>query len=130
MQLISSTNVPSAQVIIVDAASFAAANDTPVFTVSDQAVLTMANADGTAPTQAGVATDGTGGALGTAGQVPAGGGIAVAGSDATAIAGTSTTNVQAVSMFQTNSTAIRMILPTSWGMNRPNLVNRITGVAW
>ena len=129
-QLISSTNVPSAQVIIVDAASFAAANDTPMFNVSDQAVLTMANADGTAPTQAGDATDGTGGDLGTAGQVPPGGGMAITGAGTSALSGTSTTNVQAVSMYQTYSTAVRMILPTSWAMNRPGLVNRITGVAW
>jgi HK97 family phage major capsid protein len=130
MQFISSTNVPSTQVIIIDASSFSGANDAPDFTVSDQATLVMANADGTAPTQAGDATDGTGGDLGTAGQVPAGGGIAVTGNGTGAPAGTSVTNYQAMSMFQTYSTAVRMILPTSWGMSRPNVINRITGVGW
>jgi HK97 family phage major capsid protein len=128
--VLSSTTVPAASVLCVDANSFAAANDTPAFMISDQAVLTMANSDGTAPTQAGVATDHTGGALGTAEQVKPDGGIIVGGNATGAPTGASVAGYQAMSMYQQYATAIRMVLPTSWGLMRANSVAALSGVAW
>ena len=119
--VISSANVAADEVHMVDASSFAAANDTPMFNVSDQATLTMANADATAPTQAG---DGAG-ALGTAEQVLPGEGINVHEAATTANAG-----YEAVSMYQTYSQAIRMVLPTSWGLIRADAVASLSGVSW
>jgi HK97 family phage major capsid protein/HK97 family phage prohead protease len=122
--VIASTNVPAGTVLIVDAASFAAANDVPEFMVSDQTVLTMANADLNAPTQ----DQSTAGVIGTvADQVPPGAGIDVA-RDGTAFAGSA--GYEAVSMYQTYSTALRMVLPTSWGMIRSGAVAELGSVAW
>jgi len=120
--IIASENVPAGTVIIVDAGSFAAANDAPEFAISDQATLTMANADTTAPTQA----EGAAGVIGTADQVPPKGGIHVNEATTQAFAA----GYDAVSMFQTYSTAIRMVLPTSWGLIRTGTVAGLSGVAW
>ena len=128
--VITSTNVPNGTMLIVDASSLAMVNGTPDFSVSDQAALTMANADGTAPSQAGAATDYTGGALGTAGQVPRDGGIIIGGNGTGAPTGTSVANYQALSLYQTYQTAIRMILPTGWGLLRTGAVASVTGVAY
>ena len=119
---ITSTTCPADQVIIVDRNSFAAANAAPMFSISDQATVVMANADDTAPT---MAVDGAGDAA-TEEQVAAGGGISVSGG----ISGTDTAGAEAVSMYQTYSTAIRMTLPTSWAVLRPNTVDRLTSVSW
>jgi len=96
--VLASANVPADKVMIVDAASFAAANGTPQFKVSDQTTLTMANSDHTIPSQA--AADATNAALGTAEQVPPKAGIFVNsgkadGPDAIGV------GAQAVSMYQT-----------------------------
>ena len=40
------------------------------------------------------------------------------------------TVAQAVNMFQTYSQALRMILPTSWGMIRAGGVAALSGVSW
>lgn len=128
--VISSTTVNPSTVGIIDAGSFVGANDAPAFAVSDQATLTMANADGTAPTQAGDATDHTGGALGTAEQVPADGGIIVAGDTTGAPTGTAVAGYMAQSMFQQYQTAIRMVMPSSWGMIRTGAAAYLTGVDW
>lgn len=127
---IASTTVNPATVVIVDANSFWGANDAPRFAVSDQATLTMANADGTAPTQAGDATDHTGGAIGDAEQVPQDGGIIVTGDTSGAPAGAAVAGYGAQSMWQQYQTAVRMVLPASWAMTRPNSVAMLTGVAW
>ena len=126
--VITSSNVPADLVLIVDCNSLAIANASPEFSVSDQTSLTMANADGTAPTQAGDASDYSGGDLGTAGEVPRKGGLIVNGDGSPA--GTSMTGYQALSMYQTYQTAIRMILPTSWGLIRPDSVAAIDQVSW
>ena len=128
--VIASTNVNATTVGMVDAGSFVGANDAPTFSVSDQAALTMANADGTAPSQAGDATDHTGGDLGTAEQVPSDGGLVINGSGAGAVAGTSTVGYSAQSMFQQYQTAIRMVIPTSFAMVRPGTAAYLTGVTW
>jgi HK97 family phage major capsid protein/HK97 family phage prohead protease len=120
--VLTSTNVTDTVVMIVDAASFASANDTPDFNISDQATLTMANADGTAPTQAN-ASGGT--TIGTAEQVIPGGGI-----DIGQAANTPNAGYTSLSLYQTYSTALRMILPTSWGLIRPNVVASLSGVNW
>jgi HK97 family phage major capsid protein len=130
--VIAADHVPANVVVIVDAGSFVAANDTPQFSISDQAVLTMANADGTAPTQAEAAA--LDGSIGNAEQVPPDGGINVGdagpgGAGAPGIVGAAP-GVEAVSLWQTYQTAIRMVLPTSWGMVRPNAVDSLTGVNW
>lgn len=122
--VITSENVPAASVVIVDAASFVAANDVPEFKISDEATLTMANADGTAPTQAESAA--TAGTIGTPEQVPPKHGIHVNQDPTDAFAA----GAQALSLFQTYQTAIRMVLPTGWGMTRSNVVAALSGVAW
>jgi len=120
--VIHSTTVPASTVLIVDASSFASANDTPQFNISDQATLTMANADTTPPTQASSA-DGT--AVGTAEQVPPGQGIYPGQPTNVPNAG-----YESLSLYQAYSTALRMILPTSWGLIRANAVAGLSGVNW
>jgi HK97 family phage major capsid protein/HK97 family phage prohead protease len=120
--LIVSENVPNNSVIAIDAADFATGNGTPAFDLSDTATLTMANADATPPTQA-VKADGT---LDIAEEVDVGAGISVHGGPA----GAGTAGFEAVSMFQTWSTALRMVLPISWGMMRPGSVSALSGVNW
>ena len=129
--LIVSTNVPAEQVIIVDAGSFAAANGTPEFAVSDQATLVQANADGTAPTMAGDGSSapyGNSDALGTAGEVQPSSGTAVVGAADPATGASA--GYTALSMYQVYSTAVRMVLPTSWALLRPGAVDQITGAQW
>lgn len=126
--VITSSNVPADLVMIVDCNSLAIANASPDFSVSDQTSLTMANADGTAPTQAGNASDYTGGDLGTAGEVPRKGGLIVGGDGSPA--GASAAGHQSLSMYQTYQTAIRMILPTSWGLVRDGAVAAVDQVSW
>jgi len=123
--VITSANVPADLVMIVDCNSLAMANASPDFDVSDQTSLTMANADGTAPTQAGDATNYTGGDLGTEGQVNQQGGLVIEGASGTSAAG-----MTALSMYQTYQTAVRMVLPTSWGLIRAGAVAAINGVSW
>lgn len=121
--VIASANVPQHTAVIVDAAYLATAFDAPEFDISEQATIVEANADGTAPTQAGA--DATGGALGTAGQVPVSGGIRVVGG-----AGASTTGYTARSLWQTWSLAIRMVAPTSWGLMQAGAVAYIAPTTW
>src|SRR6185295_17603509 len=64
-QVIGSQFIAAGTVIGVAAEKFASAIDGFDYSTSDQATLTMANADATAPTQAGAAP--LGGALGVAG---------------------------------------------------------------
>lgn len=120
--LIVSENVPNASVIAVNAADFATGNGVPAFDLSDTATLTMANADATPPTQA---VD-PAGVLDVAEEVDVGSGISIAGGPA----GAGTAGFEAVSMFQTWSTALRMVLPISWGMMRPGSVSALSGVGW
>lgn len=126
--VITSSNVPADLVMIVDCNSLAIANASPDFSVSDQTSLTMANADGTAPTQAGVASDYTGGDIGTEGEVPRKGGLIVGGDGVPN--GASAAGHQSLSMYQTYQTAIRMILPTSWGLVRDGAVAAVDQVSW
>jgi HK97 family phage major capsid protein len=121
--LLVSKNVPSATVILVDAADFATGTDTPQFELSDTATLTMANSDNVAPTQA-IKADGT---LDVPEEVGIGLGIPVVGP---AAAGAGAAGYSAVSMFQTWSTALRMVMPISWGLLRPSSVGAITACAW
>lgn len=123
LEVVSSANVPAGNIIMVDGDSLVTAFDAPMFDVSDVATVSEANADGTAPTQAGDAIGG--GALGTAGEVIQGGGIPVSGA-----AGASTTGYTARSLWQTYSLGIRMVAPTSWSMVRPNSVGAVNTITW
>ena len=124
VDVISSQNVTAGTVTIVDCGVLATAFDGPMFRISQEATLTMANADAAAaPTQA---EDGAG-AIGTAGQVPVDGGMHV--SDAGG-AGAAFAGGQAVSMFQTYSEAIRGVWPTSWAFMRPNAVASLNNIQW
>ena len=122
LPVLHSRTVTKGTAIMVDAANFVSAFDAPMFRVSQEATLTMADADDTAPTQA---TD-TSGDLGTEGQVGVDAGIHVSGNTA----GTGVTGYQARSMFQTYSEAIRGIWPTSWALVRSNSVVTRTSIAW
>lgn len=119
--VIYSNNVPLHTIILVDASYLTCVFDSPMFSVSDVATVTEANADGTAPTQA----DDGAGALGTAGEVPPDGGIRVAGSAGAAAAG-----FTARSLWQTYSLGIRMIAPTSWAVLYDGAVSAITDTSW
>jgi HK97 family phage major capsid protein len=123
LEIVHSANVTKGTAIMVDVSVLTTAFDGPEFMVSEQATLTMADAGAAAPTQAG--TDGTPGAIGTAGQVPPDSGIPVVGGVGASIAGYS-----AASMFQTYSTAIRGIWPTAWSLLRPGAVAARNALQW
>jgi len=123
VEVVSSNNVASGTAILVDAAALAVAFDLPMFDISQVATVIEANADGTAPT---MADDGAG-AIGTAGQVPAGGGIPLATDAATA---TPAVGYTARSLWQTYSEGIRGIWPTSWTLMRSGAVAYMTAVLW
>jgi len=126
VEVISSQHVPANTAILIDAATFATAFDTPMFDVSDVATVVESNANGTAPTMAATAAQAAVGAVGTAGQVPVNSGIAVAGST-----GAATTGFQARSLWQTYSVGIRMIAPTSWALLRGTAaVHETTAITW
>ncbi|MFZ9683621.1 MAG: phage major capsid protein, partial [Cephaloticoccus sp.] len=103
VEIISSQHVPANTAILIDAATFATAFDTPMFDVSDVATVTEANANGTAPTMAATSAQAAIGAVGAAGQVPVNSGIAVAGSTGAAHVGQQTR-----SLWQTYSVGVRM----------------------
>jgi HK97 family phage major capsid protein len=122
--ILSSTNVPENLAVLVDARYFATAFGVPEFEVSDEATIVMANADGFAPTHAMT----SGGEVGTPNQVLPNNGISVAGG----IGKTGSEGYQAQSMFQTWQTALRMVMPISWGMAMPNssVVAERTNITW
>jgi HK97 family phage major capsid protein/HK97 family phage prohead protease len=120
--IITSLNVPAGTVYVMDAGVFASAGGDPEFLVSEEAVLTMASADATPPTQA---VDGAG-VVATAGQVGPDLGIHVTGG----AAGAGTAGAVAMSMIQQYAVALRLVLPINWVMARDNMVSTITGVAW
>lgn len=124
VEVLHSQNATSGVAMMVDVSALATAFDGPEFMVSEQATLTMANADGTAPTQAGDAA----GVLvsGTPGQVVPDGGISVSGG----VTGTATAGYAAQSLFQRYSTAIRGVWPTSWGLMRTGAVVSRTSIDW
>lgn len=122
-QVVGSRFIAANTMIGVAAEKFASAIDGFDYSTSDQATLTMANADAVAPTQAGAAP--LGGALGVAGQVPVDGGIPIAGGSGASIAG-----VVAVSLWQTWQTGIRLVVPAGFGMTRAGAVQQITGTTW
>jgi hypothetical protein len=121
--VIGSQFIAAGTMIGVAAEKFASAIDAFDYDLSEQATLTMANADAVAPTQAGAAP--LGGALGTAGQVIPDGGIPVAGGSGASIAG-----VVAVSLWQTWQMGIRLVVPASFGMTRPGAVQQVTATSW
>jgi HK97 family phage major capsid protein len=126
IEVISSQNVAANTAILIDASTFATAFDTPSFSVSDVATVVESNANATAPTMAATSAQAAVGAVGTAGQVPVNSGIAVAGST-----GAATTGFQARSLWQTASTGIRMIAPTSWGLMRGAAAVHVTSaITW
>jgi HK97 family phage major capsid protein len=120
--LLASPFVPAKTAIMVDAAYFAAAYDGPEIDVSEEATLTMANADAVAPTQAMSPS----GALGIVDQVPPDAGISVVGGPT----GAASAGYQAVSLFQTWTVAQRLILPVGFGMTRPSAVQAVNAITW
>jgi hypothetical protein len=122
-EIIGSQFVAADSMVSVAAENFASAIDEVEFDLSEQATITMANADATAPTQAGDAP--LGGALGTAGQVKPDGGIPIAGGSGASIAG-----VVAVSLWQTWQMGIRAVVPASFGITRAGSVQQTTGITW
>lgn len=122
--VVRSTNVPDNTLTVVDANALATAMGVPEVDVSDTATVVMANADGSAPTHA---LDGAG-AVGTAEQVLADGGIDVV--PASAVTAGGGAGYTAQSMFQTWSTAVRMVLPISYGKLRSGIVGQVDSIAW
>ena len=124
MDVVSSNNVPTGVVVLVDADALVTVFDAPQFDVSDVATIVEANADLSAPT---MVNDGTAGAVGTtAGQVSKpDGGLMVSGTS-----GAASTGYTARSLWQTHSVGVKLIAPTSWAMLRPNSIAQRTGVTW
>jgi HK97 family phage prohead protease len=120
--IIASNRVPSNRVILVDAAYFAGAFDSPEIDVSEQATLSMANASGVAPTQA----ENGSGAIGTAEQVPADGGGKILGAGA----GAAFVGLTGISLFQQYALAIRLVMPVGWGMTYAGTVAALDSVTW
>jgi HK97 family phage prohead protease/HK97 family phage major capsid protein len=118
--VIASLNVPVGTMVALDCAAFASAAGAPDYMVSEEATLTMANADATAPTQS-VKADGT---LDVATEVGPDLGIAVKGGPS----GAGTAGAVAMSMFQQWSLALRLVLPVSWAMRRAGMVGAVTGI--
>ena len=126
VEVISSQHVPANMAILVDAATFATAFDTPTFDVSDVATVVESNANATAPTMAATSAQAAIGVVGTAGQVPVNSGIAVSGSTGAAQIGQQTR-----SLWQTHSIGIKMIAPTSWALMRgATAVQQTTAITW
>ena len=126
IEIVSSANVPAGTVIMVDADALVFALDPVSFDTSEVATVVDANADNKAPTMAG---DGTpGGDLGTAGQVPADGGLAVSGNTT----GTSfaAPGPVARSLWQHYMVGVRLVAPVSWGILRPGSIAQRTSVNW
>ena len=123
VEVVHSRTATKGTAIMIDASALATAFDGPQFRISQEATLTMANSDGTAPTQA----EGAAGAIGTAGQVPPDKGIHVE-KDGTTPAHAA--GYTAMSMFQTFSEAIRGIWPTSWALLRPGAVVAVNTLKW
>lgn len=115
--------VPATAAIAVAGEKFASAIDPMEIDTSEEATLTMADAGAAAPTQAGAAP--LGGALGVAGQVVPDGGIPVSGGSGASIAG-----VVAMSLWQTWSLGIRLVMPASFGLTRAGAVQEVTGITW
>lgn len=118
--VISSYYLPADVLIGVDASAVAIGLGVPEILASRSAALTMANADGTAPTQAIDAT----GAIATPGEVS--GGIHVRGG----ASGAGTAGVVAMSLLQQMATAVRLIEPATWALLRSGVVVAVNGVAW
>jgi len=122
-QVVGSPMVASDVVVCVDQTCFASAFDAPSFDASEQATVTMANADGVAPTQAGAAPGG--GAIGTAGRVVPDGGIPIIGGSGASIAA-----YQAASMLQLWSVALRLVWPAGYAVTMPGAVQGLNGITW
>ncbi|MEP3333608.1 phage major capsid protein [Sedimentitalea sp.] len=110
LPLIQSANLPTDQVIAVDADSLFVALEQPEIDLSNSATLVMANDDGVAPSMA--ETD----------AVDVAGSIQVSDADGA--------GAQVRSMWQSWSVAVRFVQPTSWALARPGAVSVLTGVAW
>lgn len=117
-----SENVPQHTLWAVSAPNVATAFDAPQFDVSDVATVVEANADTTAPTHAATSA----GVIGTAGQVPQGGGIP-ANVPAT---GAAFAGATARSLWQTYSIGVRTVFPVSWGALRPGAVAEVSPTDW
>ncbi|PYG31736.1 hypothetical protein [Pelagimonas varians] len=104
---------PVDMVIALDADALVMGVDVPEIDFSKAATLVMVNDDGVAPTMAET------GAITEAGSVDV--------SDAADVTG-GPAKVQ--SMFQTNSIALRYIVPVSWSVIKGGTVAAISGVSW
>lgn len=109
--------------IAVAAEKFVSAIDPLEFDSSEEATLSLADAGATAPTQAGAAAGG--GALGTARQVVPDGGIPVSGGTGASVAGATS-----LSLYQTWSIGLRMVIPASYAVTRAGAVQQLTGITW
>jgi HK97 family phage major capsid protein/HK97 family phage prohead protease len=109
--VLTSINVPSSVVFLVDAADFASAFDAPMFMASDQATIIEINEDNTDPS-----------------IDAASGGIEEISNVTEAV--TATTKGPVRSLYQTDTLALRMIMPLSWAVLRPALTQVRTAVTW
>lgn len=121
--IIASAFVPAGTVIAVATSHFATAADPIEIDESNEAALVLADAAAAVPTHAGDAVGG--GAVGTAREVLPDGGIPVSGG-----VGASVVGAVAESLFQTWSTAVRLVLPASFGVTKAGAVQVVNGVTW
>jgi len=110
---IAADTMPTDQVYALDADSLYIGVDAPEIDLSEHASLVMLNDDGVDPTMK--ATD----------AVDAAGSVHI--SDAASVAGGP---AQVLSVFQTNSIAMRYVQPVTWATARSNILAQLTGVAW
>jgi len=116
-RVITSTHMDPTIVALTDAADWATAFGNPSFEMSQSTSLVMINNDGTDPSMYHSTTDTPG--VDVAGSVHP--------SDAALVTGGP---AEVRSMFQTNASALRLILPISYGVLRAGTTAYITGVAW
>ena len=119
-RIIGSPLVPVGQVIAVDAAYFVSAFGAMEINVTHDATVTAADAGSAAPTQA---MDNAGG-LGTEHRVLPDKGIHIAGST-----GAATVGAQAISLFQTWSLGIRLVMPAGYAV-ADGAVQMISDAVW
>jgi hypothetical protein len=119
--IIASPFIADDVLIAVSVSHFASAFDPLETDISDSATVVLANADGVAPTHA----TGAAGAIGTALQVPPDGGIPVSGAAGAAAAG-----AQAISLWQTWSLGVRMVIPSSFAVTKAGAVQVVNAISW
>ncbi|WP_159089190.1 phage major capsid protein [Tateyamaria sp. Alg231-49] len=109
---VSSVNVPTDRIYVIDANDFAAWLPAPEVDMSASATVVMTDDDGTSPTMADTNA------------------VSVAGSIKVSDAAGTVPPAEVHSVFQMDSTAMRVVQPIEFGMMREDRTALVTGVTW